>query len=69
MEVVEITKGLQFKNWKDEIHEIINVSPTGLIITALNIETNEVLRFRFYNASGEYIKEGTANTTLGYLLK
>lgn len=61
----QIKIGDAFKNFMDEIHVVNKISKTGLIITAKNIGTNQNKKFRFYEASGLYIKEGTANVSLG----
>jgi hypothetical protein len=60
--------GQQYKNFKGEIHKLLTISPTALVVTAENISTGEVSKFRFYEASGEYIKNGTSNTTLGIFI-
>jgi len=65
MELREMQVGDTYKNWKNEIHEIIMISKTGAVIECMNVETNECCKFRFYNASGKYIKIGTPNTDLG----
>lgn len=64
-----ISKGQFYKNWKEEIYEIVKVSPTARLLTAKNTDTNENAVFRFYNASCKYIKEGTPNTELGELVE
>lgn len=61
----EMQVGDTYKNWKNEIHKIIMISKTGVVIECMNVETDELCKFRFYNASGKYIKNGTSNTDLG----
>lgn len=61
-----VENGDKFKNWKDDIHEVKKISKTGLIIYAKNINTGILHKFRYYQSSGEYIIENTANTNLGY---
>lgn len=65
MELKTMQVGDTYKNWKNEIHKIIMISKTGVIIECINTETNKYCKFRFYNASGKYIKNGTPNTDLG----
>ena len=65
MEFKEMKVGDTYKNWKNEIHEITMISKTGVVIECMNVETNDLCKFRFYNISGKYIKNGTHNTDLG----
>ena len=63
----KIKIGDKFKNFKEEIHEVINISKTGLVLICKNSETCEIVKFRFYEASGRYIKKDTV-VDLGNLI-
>jgi hypothetical protein len=63
MEAIKI--GDSFKNWKNDIHVVNRISKSGLIIHAKNINTGIIEKFRFYNASGTYILQKSANIDLG----
>jgi len=63
----EIKIGDTFKNFKGETHKVIRISKTGLVLTCKNIETDEIVKFRFYVASGRYFKENSV-VDLGELL-
>jgi hypothetical protein len=66
METIKI--GDAFKNWKNDIHVVNEISKTGLIIHAKNIDTGIIEKFRYYDASGKYIIEKTPNTDLGHII-
>lgn len=61
----KIEIGDKFKNRKDEVYQVIKISPSAILITAKKLDTNENFIFRFYNASGTYIRTDTPNTELG----
>jgi len=67
--MIKIEIGQRYKNFLDEIHEIIKISPKATVLTTKNINTNKIVSFRFYNASGLYIKSGKSIVDLGNLLK
>ena len=66
--MANIKIGDAFKNMKGDIHVVTKISKTALIIHARNTETNVIEKFRFYDASGEYLIQNRVNTELGYLL-
>ena len=66
---MEIQIGQHYLNRKGEIHRIINVSPKGNLLTAKNVDTNINSIFRYYVASGLYIKSGTASVEIGIFVK
>jgi ribosomal protein L10 len=53
MEMMKI--GDRFKNILGEVNELVKISPTALVVHAKNVATGEVNRYRFYEASGNYI--------------
>ena len=63
--MIEMQIGDTYRNIWDEVHEIIMISKTGVIIECINLDTQETCKFRFYEASGKYIKNGTPNVDLG----
>lgn len=66
----EIKIGDHFRNIFGAVHVIDSISKTGLIIHAKNMETGELVKFRFYNASGKYITESKRrNVELGTLIE
>jgi hypothetical protein len=58
----------QYRNFKDEIHEVTIVSPAGNVLYAKNIDTCVIEKFTYYTASGLYIKNGTQSVELGTLI-
>ena len=70
MSDIKMECGQQYKNYANDIHEIVKISPTATIVHAKNINTSEVIRFRFYEASGYYIDSAKGGTTeLGILIQ
>ena len=67
MNKIEI--GDKFQNIWNEVHIITKISNTGLILTTKNIQTSKTQKFRFYEASGKYIKvEKNSSRDLGKLV-
>ena len=67
MELIKI--GDSFRNYNDDIHVVTKISKTALIIHAKNIKTGVIERFRWYEASGQYIIQTSHCTSLGKMIK
>jgi len=61
--------GDKFKNKWNEVHKIIKISKTGSVLTCKDVNTNKIIKFRFYDASGLYIKTDNSVKDLGEKIK
>ena len=66
MKAQEIKVGSIFRNDKNEVREVESISKGKLLVQARNYDTGIIEKFRYYNASGLYLKMGT-NVGLGVL--
>ncbi len=62
---MEMKVGQFYKNILGDVHQLTHISKTALKVKAKNIKTGEVSGFRYFEASGHYIKDKTHSTTLG----
>ena len=59
MKIRKIEIGQVFKNWNNNHHIIQGISKTGSVLTCKNLNTRNVIKFKWQNASGKYISGDT----------
>lgn len=57
----KIVKGMKMMNILGKVREVVKVSPAGISILAKNLDTGEMEHFRYYEASGKYIRRNSVD--------